>query len=121
MSKPDDWSAETRRTLRFWGVAEGVHGGLLAAAVLGFLPWKTVWINLALVAYAGLHLAAGVGLFLRKRWGWRLGIIAGLLGLPEQDYPQFQRWSISLLSWLMNPERGLAAKGGPLEPKGQDI
>src|ERR1700730_3470059 len=36
-------------------------------------------------------------------------IIAGLLGLPEMDYPQFQRWSISLLSWLMNPERGLAA------------
>lgn len=36
-------------------------------------------------------------------------IIAGLLGLPEQDYPQFQRWSISLLSWLMKPERGLAA------------
>ena len=32
-----------------------------------------------------------------------------LLGLPEEDYPQFQRWSISLLSWLMNPERGLAA------------
>ncbi|MCV7300392.1 cytochrome P450 [Mycobacterium barrassiae] len=36
-------------------------------------------------------------------------IIAGLLGLPVKDYPQFQRWSISLLSWLMNPERGLAA------------
>ena len=36
-------------------------------------------------------------------------IIAGLLGLPERDYPQFQRWSISLLSWIMNPERGLAA------------
>src|SRR6201991_4694243 len=36
-------------------------------------------------------------------------IIAGLLGLPQEDYPQFQRWSISLLSWLMNPERGLAA------------
>jgi cytochrome P450 len=36
-------------------------------------------------------------------------IIAGLLGLPEQDYPQFQRWSISLLSWIINPERGLAA------------
>src|SRR6201994_1736904 len=39
-------------------------------------------------------------------------IIAGLLGLPEKDYPQFQRWSISLLSWLMNPERGLAASAG---------
>ncbi|TVS87441.1 cytochrome P450 [Mycobacterium helveticum] len=36
-------------------------------------------------------------------------IIAGLLGLPQQDYPQFQRWSISLLSWILNPERGLAA------------
>jgi len=36
-------------------------------------------------------------------------VIAGLLGLPEEDYPQFQRWSISLLSWIMNPERGLAA------------
>jgi cytochrome P450 len=36
-------------------------------------------------------------------------IIAGLLGLPREDYPQFQRWSISLLSWMLNPERGLAA------------
>ncbi|MEZ4463521.1 MAG: hypothetical protein R3F43_03140 [bacterium] len=81
MSTPNDWSAETRRTLRFWGVAEALHGGLLAAAVLGFVPWKTVWINLALVAYAGLHVVAGAGLLLRRRWGWRLGIVAGLLGL----------------------------------------
>jgi cytochrome P450 len=36
-------------------------------------------------------------------------IIAGLLGLPEEDYPQFQRWSISLLSFTINPERGKAA------------
>jgi cytochrome P450 len=36
-------------------------------------------------------------------------IIAGLLGLPRQDYPQFQRWSISLLSFTINPERGRAA------------
>jgi cytochrome P450 len=36
-------------------------------------------------------------------------IIAGLLGLPRADYPQFQRWSISLLSFMMNPERGIAA------------
>lgn len=36
-------------------------------------------------------------------------IIAGLLGLPRDDYPQFQRWSISLLSILVNRERGLAA------------
>jgi cytochrome P450 len=36
-------------------------------------------------------------------------IIAGLLGLPREDYPQFQRWSISLLSILVNRDRGLAA------------
>lgn len=36
-------------------------------------------------------------------------IIAGLLGLPREDFPQFQRWSISLLSFTINPERGKAA------------
>ncbi len=36
-------------------------------------------------------------------------IIAGLLGLPREDFPQFQRWSISLLSFTINPERGRAA------------
>lgn len=36
-------------------------------------------------------------------------IIAGLLGLPQEDYSQFQRWSISLLSFTINPERGRAA------------
>jgi len=38
-------------------------------------------------------------------------IIAGLLGLPEEDYPQFQRWSISPLSFTVNRERGIAASG----------
>jgi len=36
-------------------------------------------------------------------------IIAGLLGIPRADYPQFQRWSISLLSFTYNRERGIAA------------
>ncbi|MEB3031437.1 cytochrome P450 [[Mycobacterium] nativiensis] len=36
-------------------------------------------------------------------------IIARILGLPEQDYEQFQRWSISLLSFTINPERGRTA------------
>jgi len=36
-------------------------------------------------------------------------IIAGLLGLPRADYPQFQRWSISLLSIIVNRERAIAA------------
>jgi cytochrome P450 len=36
-------------------------------------------------------------------------IIAGLLGLPQEDFPQFQRWSISLLAVGVNPERAAAA------------
>ncbi|MCX5044311.1 cytochrome P450 [Aldersonia sp. NBC_00410] len=36
-------------------------------------------------------------------------IIAGLIGLPRDDFPQFQKWSISLLSFTVNPERGKAA------------
>jgi cytochrome P450 len=36
-------------------------------------------------------------------------IIARLLGLPQQDYAEFQRWSISLLSFTINPERGRVA------------
>jgi cytochrome P450 len=36
-------------------------------------------------------------------------IIAELLGLRREDYPQFQRWSISLLSFTVNRERGIAA------------
>ena len=36
-------------------------------------------------------------------------IIAGLLGLPRADYPQVQRWSISLLSIIVNRERAIAA------------
>jgi cytochrome P450 len=36
-------------------------------------------------------------------------VIAGLLGLAREDYAQFQRWSISLLSITVNRERGVAA------------
>ncbi|EFC86721.1 cytochrome P450 [Parafrankia sp. EUN1f] len=38
-------------------------------------------------------------------------VTASLLGLPPEDYPRFQRWSIALLSILTNRERGLAAAG----------
>ncbi len=37
-------------------------------------------------------------------------IIAGLLGLPREDFPQFQRWSISLLSFTSTPSAVAASK-----------
>jgi cytochrome P450 len=36
-------------------------------------------------------------------------IIASLLGLPQEDYPQFRRWSISILAFTFARERALAA------------
>jgi cytochrome P450 len=36
-------------------------------------------------------------------------VIARLLGLPEEDFPQFQRWSIELIGLVADIERGLAA------------
>jgi cytochrome P450 len=36
-------------------------------------------------------------------------VIARLLGLPEEDFPQFQRWSIELISLVADIDRGIAA------------
>jgi cytochrome P450 len=36
-------------------------------------------------------------------------VIARILGLPQRDFPKFQRWSIEMLSAIVNPERGKAA------------
>ena len=41
-------------------------------------------------------------------------IIAGLFGLPEKDFPQFQRWSISLVEAGLNPERSRHRRAGRL-------
>ncbi len=36
-------------------------------------------------------------------------VITGLLGLPEEDLPQFHRWAIELINVGFDPPRGLAA------------
>ena len=36
-------------------------------------------------------------------------IIAGMLGLPREDYKQFQRWSIAILSFLTKQDEAIAA------------
>src|SRR5271163_1602619 len=36
-------------------------------------------------------------------------VIARLLGLPEEDFPQFQRWSVELIGVVADIDRGLAA------------
>jgi hypothetical protein len=72
---------ETGRALRFWAVAEMLYGVVLIGLVLTFVPWKTPAFSVLLLTYAAAHIVAGHGLRQEYRWGWRLGIWTGLLGL----------------------------------------
>ncbi|MDG4668171.1 cytochrome P450 [Mycobacterium sp. 236(2023)] len=45
-------------------------------------------------------------------------IISGLLGLPEADFLQFQRWSIDVLSFMVAPDRGRTAAAALTEYAG---
>jgi cytochrome P450 len=36
-------------------------------------------------------------------------IIASMLGLPREDYPQFQRWAVAIIGFLFFRDRGLEA------------
>ena len=97
------------------GMDEPVHGRLRGLVSKAFSQKSLARLQDELVARVGNELidkfAANGKADLVKEFtfDYPSRIIAGLLGLPEEDYPQFQRWSISLLSWIMNPERGLAA------------
>lgn len=42
-------------------------------------------------------------------------IIGAKFGLPREDYPRFQKWTVELISWLFNPEQGLAASASMKE------
>ena len=97
------------------GMDEPVHGRLRGLVSKAFSQKSLARFQDELVARVGNELidkfAANGKADLVKEFtfDYPSRIIAGLLGLPEEDYPQFQRWSISLLSWILNPERGLAA------------
>jgi len=45
----------------------------------------------------------------RLTFAFPVRVIARILGLPERDSQQFQRWSIELISMIVNWDRGVAA------------
>jgi cytochrome P450 len=45
----------------------------------------------------------------RLTFAFPVRVIARILGLPERDSQQFQRWSIALISMIVNWDRGIAA------------
>src|SRR5262249_40003951 len=50
-----------------------------------------------------------VDLVRRLTFAFPVRVIARILGLPDRDSQQFQRWSIELISIVVNWERGMAA------------
>jgi cytochrome P450 len=97
------------------GMDEPEHGRHRALVSKAFSQKALARLETELVARVGNDLIdqfAGRGtadLVKEFNFPYPTRIISGLLGLPEEDFPQFQRWSISLLSFTMNPERGKAA------------
>jgi cytochrome P450 len=97
------------------GMDEPEHGRHRALVSKAFSPRAVAGWEDELVAPVGDQLIdrfAGRGnadLVKEFNFEYPTRIIAGILGLPQQDYAQFQRWSISLLSFTINPERGRAA------------
>jgi len=71
----------TRRTLRTWAVAQAVYAVVLAILVVVYVPWKTPVANGLALVYVALHGVGALGLFRQRRWGHRLSLIAGLVGL----------------------------------------
>ncbi len=97
------------------GMDEPDHGRHRALVSKAFSPKALARWEENLVGRVGNELIDGfvgdgrVDLVKEFTFPYPTRIIAGLLGLPEEDHPQFQRWSISLLSFTINPERGKAA------------
>ncbi len=71
----------TRRSFKTWAIAELCYALLLATLVVVFVPWKTPLANVLALLYCALSLAAAPALWRLSRWGWRLAVLGGLLGL----------------------------------------
>ncbi|UXA20693.1 cytochrome P450 [Mycobacterium sp. SMC-4] len=97
------------------GMDEPVHGRLRSLVTKAFTQKALVRWEDEIVGRIGNELIDGFAadgstdLVKTFTFPYPSRIIAALLGLPEEDFPQFQRWSVSMLSYTINPERGLAA------------
>ncbi len=70
-----------RRTLRTWAVLDAVYGVAVMALAIWAVPWKTPVANVVFLLYGAAVLAGAPGLWLIRRWGWRLGVGTSLFGL----------------------------------------
>ena len=97
------------------GMDEPEHGRHRALVSQAFSPKALAYWESDLVARVGNTLidnfasSGSADLVNEFTFPYPAQIIAGLLGLPEKDYAQFQRWSISQLSFGINPQRAAEA------------
>jgi len=97
------------------GMDEPEHGRYRALVSKAFTPKALGRWESDLVARVGTNLIdnfasnGSADLVNEFTFPYPAQIIAGLLGLPEKDYAQFQRWSISQLAFGINPQRAAEA------------
>ncbi len=74
--------------------------------LLGWEPLVRRVVDELIDSFASLGTA---DLVRRLTFAFPVRVIAQILGLPERDSPQFQRWSIDLISIFVNWDRGIKA------------
>jgi uncharacterized membrane protein (DUF2068 family) len=70
---------------------------VLVQHALTLSPRTVTLVAIGAVAYAGLELAEGVGLWLARRWGEYLAMVATSLGLPLEIYDMTRKISVTAL------------------------
>jgi uncharacterized membrane protein (DUF2068 family) len=78
-----------------------VHALLLKLSLLS--PKQLEALSIGTFLYAGLRLAEGIGLVMRRRWGEYLTAIATALFIPLEIYELFRHWRVvKLIVLLLN-------------------
>ena len=73
----------TRRTLRTWAFAQTIYAIAIVFIVIVYIPWKTPLANGLALLYAALHAVGAGGLWKGRKWGWRVSLVSGLLGIAS--------------------------------------
>ncbi|GGL92752.1 DUF2127 domain-containing protein [Nakamurella endophytica] len=85
-------------------------------------PTTLVWVSVGLVAYAALQAVEGAGLWLARRWGEYLSVVATAVFLPLEMYELTERvtalrvvlflLNLAVVVWLVASKRLFGVRGG---------
>jgi cytochrome P450 len=113
-----------RTLLEMGGQEHRVHRALVSLAFRQKMlaRWEQALVAVVVNDLIDQFVDAGQAELVRQfTFDFPVQVIARILGLPQSDYPRFQRWSIELLSVLVNWDRGIAASRALREYFGEEL